>query len=41
MQEEDLLGRIKSLKNFFFFEKSDYFIHFIDLAEEELNKKTE
>ena len=38
MVEENLMGRLHSLKNFFFFSKSDYFVHFLDSAEEELNK---
>jgi len=38
MTDKDLLGRLRSLKNSFFFAKSDYFVHFLDSAGEELGK---
>ena len=38
MNEEDLLTKLSSIKNFFLFGKADYFVHFIDSAEEELKK---
>jgi hypothetical protein len=38
MNEEDLLTKLSSIKNFFLFGKADFFVHFIDSAEEELNK---
>jgi gamma-tubulin complex component 2 len=37
-KNEDLLGRLKSIKSSFLFEKADYFNHFIESAEKELNK---
>ena len=36
MNEEDLLTKLSSIKNFFLFGKADFFVHFIDSAEEEL-----
>ncbi len=38
MNEAKLIPRLVSLKKFFFMEQGDYFIHFMDLAEEELRK---
>lgn len=34
----DLFGRIRSLKMFFLFEKGDFFMQFVECAEEELTK---
>ena len=39
VNKEDLFGRLQSLKNSFLFEKADYFGHFLDSAEQELEKK--
>lgn len=36
----NLPARLKSLKHFFFLDKADYLINFMDIAEEELNKPT-
>jgi len=38
MTDLDLLGRLKSIKRYFFFDHGDYLTHFLDIANEELNK---
>lgn len=38
MVDQDLQGRLKSIKNYFFLEKGDFFVHLIDSCEEELGK---
>ena len=37
-KKEDLLGRLRTIKQFFMMESGDFFIHFLELAEEELSK---
>lgn len=37
-KNEDLLGRLRSIKSSFLFDKSDYFNPFIESAEQELSK---
>lgn len=37
-KKEDLLGRLRTIKRFFMMESGDFFIHFLELAEEELSK---
>ena len=38
MDEAKLIPRLQSIKRFYFMEQGDYFLHFMDLAEEELRK---
>ena len=33
------MGHLKSLKNYFLLERSDFFVHFLDSAEDELKQK--
>ena len=37
-KKEDLLGRLRTIKRFFMMESGDFFIHFLELAEDELSK---
>ena len=39
LQKEKFLNKINLLKRFFFMDKGDFFIHFMDLAEDELKKR--
>ena len=36
MKEHDLLGHLRSIKHFFLLDQGDLFVHFMDMAEEEL-----
>ena len=38
LKEEELLGRLKSIKHYFFMDQSDYFVNFLDSADDELSK---
>lgn len=38
MKEEDLMNRLRSLKHYFFLDTGDFFIHFLDAADDELSK---
>lgn len=38
MEEYDLMGYLHSIKHYFLFDQGDLFVHFLDLAEEELQK---
>lgn len=38
LEEEQLLNRLKSIKHYFFLDLGDFFVHFMDSAEEELDK---
>jgi len=37
---EDLMGRLRTIKRFFMMESGDFFIQFLELAEDELIKST-
>jgi hypothetical protein len=37
--EKDLIGRLKSMKKYFFLHAGDFLVHFLDACMEELNKK--
>ncbi|KAF8943777.1 hypothetical protein BGZ47_005073 [Haplosporangium gracile] len=38
LKEKQLLGRLRSMKRYFFLDQSDYFTHFLDLASAELKR---
>ncbi|KAG0036913.1 hypothetical protein BGZ82_003472 [Podila clonocystis] len=38
LKERQLLGRLRSMKRYFFLDQSDYFTHFLDLASAELKR---
>ncbi|XP_069044967.1 gamma-tubulin complex component 2 [Lepisosteus oculatus] len=38
MQEKELVTRLRSIKHYFLMDKGDFFVHFMDLTEEELKK---
>ncbi|KAF9333918.1 hypothetical protein BG006_002986 [Podila minutissima] len=38
LKERQLLGRLRSMKRYFFLDQSDYFTHFLDLASAELKQ---
>ncbi|KAG0091455.1 hypothetical protein BGZ92_000657 [Podila epicladia] len=38
LKERQLLGRLRSMKRYFFLDQSDYFTHFLDLASGELKR---
>ncbi|KAF9921599.1 hypothetical protein FBU30_008353 [Linnemannia zychae] len=38
LKEKQLLGRLRSMKRYFFLDQSDYFTHFLDLASAELRR---
>jgi gamma-tubulin complex component 2 len=38
LNEEQLIERLKSIKHYFFLDLGDFFVHFVDMAEEELKK---
>ncbi|KAF9366693.1 hypothetical protein BGX34_010368 [Mortierella sp. NVP85] len=38
LKKEQLLGRLRSMKRYFFLDQSDYFTHFLDLAADELKR---
>jgi gamma-tubulin complex component 2 len=39
LQEEKLIARLGSIKHYFLLDQGDFFVHFMDLAYEELSKK--
>ncbi|XP_077999830.1 gamma-tubulin complex component 2-like [Glandiceps talaboti] len=41
MEERELLGRLRSIKHYFLMEQGDFFVHFMDIAEDELKKDVE
>ena len=40
IKEHNLLGRLMSIKHYFLLEQGDYLVHFMDMAYDELKKKT-
>ncbi|KAJ8284904.1 hypothetical protein COCON_G00037540 [Conger conger] len=38
MEEKELVTRLRSIKHYFLMDKGDFFVHFMDLTEEELKK---
>ena len=38
LEEQQLINRLKSIKHYFFLDHGDFFVHFMDSAEEELEK---
>ncbi|XP_063077968.1 gamma-tubulin complex component 2 isoform X2 [Engraulis encrasicolus] len=38
MEEKELVSRLRSIKHYFLMDKGDFFVHFMDLTEEELKK---
>lgn len=40
LNEQQLVNRIKSIKHYFFLDHGDFFVHFMDSAQEELEKHT-
>ncbi|XP_043912715.1 gamma-tubulin complex component 2 [Protopterus annectens] len=38
MEEKELVARLRSIKNYFLMAQGDFFVHFMDLTEEELKK---
>lgn len=38
LQEEDLVGYLHSIKHYFLLDQGDFFVHFMDMAGEELHK---
>lgn len=38
IRENDLLGHLRSIKHYFLFDQGDLFVHFMDIAEDELQK---
>ncbi|OMJ86157.1 hypothetical protein SteCoe_12356 [Stentor coeruleus] len=38
LEEQQLLNRLKSIKHYFFLDHGDFFVHFMDSAQEELEK---
>ncbi|XP_053440435.1 gamma-tubulin complex component 2 isoform X2 [Nycticebus coucang] len=41
MEEEELLAHLRSIKRYFLMDQGDFFVHFMDLTEEELRKPVE
>ncbi|XP_004579789.1 gamma-tubulin complex component 2 isoform X1 [Ochotona princeps] len=41
MQEQELLAHLRSIKRYFLMDQGDFFVHFMDLTEEELRKPVE
>jgi Gamma tubulin complex component C-terminal len=39
MGEHQLLGKLRSIKHYMLLDQGDFFVHFMDVAEEELTKK--
>ena len=39
IQEQDLIGRLKSMKKYFFLQAGDFLVHFLDACSDELEKK--
>lgn len=40
LKEHRLVDRLRSLKHYFLLDQSDFMVHFMDISEEELDKKT-
>eukprot|EP01130_Rhizamoeba_saxonica_P016266 TRINITY_DN7486_c0_g1_i4.p1 TRINITY_DN7486_c0_g1~~TRINITY_DN7486_c0_g1_i4.p1 ORF type:complete len:655 (-),score=111.85 TRINITY_DN7486_c0_g1_i4:1776-3740(-) len=38
IDDYDLVGRLKSIKHYFFLDQGDFLVHFFDIAEDEINK---
>uniref|UniRef100_A0A8D3ADA3 Gamma-tubulin complex component n=1 Tax=Scophthalmus maximus TaxID=52904 RepID=A0A8D3ADA3_SCOMX len=38
LEEKELVSRLRSIKHYFLMDKGDFFVHFMDLTEEELKK---
>ncbi|XP_077359337.1 gamma-tubulin complex component 2 isoform X2 [Festucalex cinctus] len=38
LEEKELVARLRSIKHYFLMDKGDFFVHFMDLTEEELGK---
>ncbi|XP_005725816.1 gamma-tubulin complex component 2 [Pundamilia nyererei] len=38
MEEKELVSRLRSIKHYFLMDKGDFFVHFMDLTEEEMKK---
>ncbi|XP_049615725.1 gamma-tubulin complex component 2 isoform X2 [Syngnathus scovelli] len=38
LEEKELVARLRSIKHYFLMDKGDFFVHFMDLTEEELRK---
>ncbi|XP_054613807.1 gamma-tubulin complex component 2 [Dunckerocampus dactyliophorus] len=38
MEEKELVSRLRSIKHYFLMDKGDFFVHFMDLTEDELRK---
>ncbi|XP_059802799.1 gamma-tubulin complex component 2 isoform X1 [Hypanus sabinus] len=41
MKEKELLARLRSIKHYFLMDQGDFFVHFMDLTEEELKKSVD
>ncbi|XP_053306596.1 gamma-tubulin complex component 2 [Spea bombifrons] len=41
MEEKELVARLRSIKHYFLMDQGDFFVHFMDLTEEELKKTVE
>ncbi|XDV44944.1 hypothetical protein PO909_013148 [Leuciscus waleckii] len=41
MEEKELVSRLRSIKHYFLMDKGDFFVHFMDLTEEELKKQVD
>ncbi|XP_078284741.1 gamma-tubulin complex component 2 [Rhinoraja longicauda] len=41
MKEKELLARLRSIKHYFLMDRGDFFVHFMDLTEEELKKSVD
>ncbi|XP_069467159.1 gamma-tubulin complex component 2 isoform X2 [Ambystoma mexicanum] len=41
MEEKELVARLRSIKHYFLMDQGDFFVHFMDLTEEELKKSVE
>ncbi|XP_072875598.1 gamma-tubulin complex component 2 isoform X1 [Chlorocebus sabaeus] len=41
MEEKELVAHLRSIKRYFLMDQGDFFVHFMDLAEEELRKPVE
>eukprot|EP01006_Ploeotia_vitrea_P011938 TRINITY_DN3172_c0_g1_i1.p1 TRINITY_DN3172_c0_g1~~TRINITY_DN3172_c0_g1_i1.p1 ORF type:complete len:645 (+),score=62.16 TRINITY_DN3172_c0_g1_i1:40-1974(+) len=39
-KDEQLFARLQSLKHYFFLDQGDFFVHFVDISEEELEKSS-
>ncbi|CAH2321645.1 gamma-tubulin complex component 2 [Pelobates cultripes] len=41
MEEKELVARLRSIKHYFLMDQGDFFVHFMDLTEEELKKSVD